>query len=381
MNNMRKFFLFGYFGRNNFGDDLMLISLLRLIPKSKYKKIVLSGNLSFSNKIKNFNTIVYPRTVFNFFKSLFQCTDFVLTGGSWFHDNYKKNPDKINFLIRIILLSVSLIFLRLLNKKIILLGVSIGPFNGNSIIKFFTYLSIYISDKILLRDKKSLSEIKLMNKNFLQKSILGRDLAELISKDFNKRVSGDKNYLGISIINLEQFKNSKNTYDSDIYKKLVNKISKILIQKKKLKIKVFALWTPKDKDINDIHESQKFINLFDKKFENRFELIEYKNNYKSLLKEMIKCKYMISTRLHSFLTAYYLKQNFNVIVYNRKCADAAKHLMISKKRLLFLNKINDENSVSKWFNFLIKNNLNTKSEFDINLKKKISNCLRIKFSQ
>jgi len=378
---MRKFFIFGYFGRNNFGDDLMLISLLRHMPKSKYKKIVLSGNLSFSNKIKNFNTIVYPRTVFNFFKSLFQCTDFVLTGGSWFHDNYKKNPDKINFLIKIILLTVSLIFLRFLNKKVILLGISIGPFSSNSIIKFFSYLSIYFSNTILLRDKKSLSEIKLMNKNFLQKAILGRDLVELISQDFNTKLSGNKNYLGISIMNLEQFKNNENIYDSEIYKKLVNKISKILIQKKKLKIKVFALWTPKDKDINDVHESQKFINLFDKKFKNRFELIEYKNNYKSLLKEMIKCKYMISTRLHSFLTAYYLKQNFNVIVYNRKCADAAKHLMISKKRLLFLNKINDENSISKWFNILIKNNLTIKSEFDSNLKKKINNCLGIKFSQ
>jgi len=84
---MRKFFLFGYFGRNNSSDNLMLISLLRYMLKIKYKKIVLSGNLSFSNKIKNFNTIVYPRTFFNFFKSLFQCTDFVLTDDSWFHDN------------------------------------------------------------------------------------------------------------------------------------------------------------------------------------------------------------------------------------------------------------------------------------------------------
>ena len=49
---MRKFFLFGYFGRNNFGDDLLLISLLKHMSKTKYKKIVLSGNPNFSKKIK-----------------------------------------------------------------------------------------------------------------------------------------------------------------------------------------------------------------------------------------------------------------------------------------------------------------------------------------
>ena len=90
---MRKFFLFGYFGRNNFGDDLMLISLLKHISKTKYKKIVLSGNLNFSKKIKKFNTIIYPRNIFYFVKSLLQCSDFILAGGSWFHDNYRNNPD------------------------------------------------------------------------------------------------------------------------------------------------------------------------------------------------------------------------------------------------------------------------------------------------
>lgn len=377
MNNIKKFFLFGYFGRNNFGDDLMLVSLLKHLSKKKYKKIVLSGNSNFSNKIKNFNTIIYPRNILYFIKGLLQCTDFVLTGGSWFHDNYQKNPDKINFLSRILLLTISLIFLRLLNKKVILLGVSIGPFNDNSIMKFLTYLSLYSCNKVLLRDKKSLNEIKSMNKNFLLKSILGRDLVELISQSFSKKLIGNKNYLGISIMNLEQFKNYKNIYDMDIYKKLAKRLNKFLIKKKNLKIKVFALWTPKNKKINDLYESQKFINLFDKKIKNRIELIEYKNDYNSLLKDINKCKYMICTRLHSFLTSYYLKQNFNLIVYNRKCADAAKHLMISNKRLLFLNKINNESSIEKWFNYLINNNLKIKSEFDNNLIKKINNCLGI----
>ena len=374
---MRKFFLFGYFGRNNFGDDLMLISLLKHISKTKYKKIVLSGNLNFSKKIKKFNTIIYPRNIFYFVKSLLQCSDFILAGGSWFHDNYRKNPDKIIYLIRILLLTVSFIFLRLFKKKVILLGVSIGPFKENSIIKLLTYLSLYSCNKILLRDKNSLNEIRLMNKNFLLKSVLGRDLVELISQSFNKKIISNKNYLGISIMNLEQFKNFKNIYDTDIYKKLAKRLNKILIQKKNLKIKVFALWTPKNRKKNDLYESRKFINLFNKKAKNRIELIEYKNDYNSLLKEMNKCKYMICTRLHSFLTSYYLKQNFNLIVYNRKCADAAKHLMISNKRLLFLNKINDESGIEKWFNYLINNNLKLKSEFDNNLIKKINNCLGI----
>ena len=38
---------------------------------------------------------------------------------------------------------------------------------------------------------------------------------------------------------------------------------------------------------------------------------------------------------------------------------------------------NNENSIEKWFNYLINNNLKIKSEFDNNLIKKINNCLGI----
>ena len=79
-------------------------------------------------------------------------------------------------------------------------------------------------------------------------------------------------------MNLKQFKNSKNIYDTDIYKKLAKRVIKILTLKKNLKIKVFALWTPHNKNINDFYESKRFINLFDNKLKNRIKFIEYKND-------------------------------------------------------------------------------------------------------
>ena len=53
--------------------------------------------------------------------------------------------------------------------------------------------------------------------------------------------------------------------------------------------------------------------------------------------------------------------------------------MISNKRLLYLNKINHESSIEKWFNYLINNNFKIKSEFDSNLIKKLIIVLEFSF--
>lgn len=95
----KKVFLFGYYGRNNIGDDIMLNNIVELLNRRGVKKIiVLSG--SNDNNILNICTEkvnVIKGIKRNLFRVLFElvsCKIFLWGGGTCFFDN----PNKRGFI-------------------------------------------------------------------------------------------------------------------------------------------------------------------------------------------------------------------------------------------------------------------------------------------
>ena len=368
---MRIFFLFGYYGRNNFGDDLMLDSLMKYFAKHRAKKILLTNNCISTTK----NIQRYPRNLYYFLKSCFICTDFILTGGSWFHDNYEKK-NKYFFFLKIFFLTIILFFLNLIGKKIYFLGVSVGPFKKTSLMRILMFILLSIVTKLMVRDKKSFEEIKLINNKFKKKTLVGRDLTELFFKNLKKK-NNKKNILGISVLDLNQFHNNKNNYDKEIFNKIFKLIDIKLNENKNLKLNIFALWTPNDKINNDLNIAKQLITKINPKYKTRIKIVIYKNNSQKILNEMLKCKYFISTRLHSLLASFYLGLNFNCISYNDKCLDSGRLLKIDYKRFLNIKKIQKDKDVKVWFDYLFKNRDEKKITYEKELMNKINLCLQI----
>jgi polysaccharide pyruvyl transferase WcaK-like protein len=352
--NKKKILVFGYYGRYNFGDDLLAISIAKNLRLDNEDITILVGNTSFKKKLTKLGIKTEKRNLFSLSVNILKCNNFILGGGTYFHGSYK--PGFLNYIytLRIFLFSLLLCLLRLFKKKVKLLGVGYGPFNS-FFIKIAAYFSLVAANSILVRDKKSYLEIKKLNKKFLKKTYIGRDLLELEANKLKKisKSNKKKNVIGLSIINMDNFLKSK----KNVYKELTNALIKKLRSNPRLSLNVFALWsTPNKKKENDIEISKKVITYIKSEVSNKVRLYIYDNNPEHILKEISKCKIFISTRLHSFLSAYYLNTNCGLITYNIKCLNVANTLKFNKELIISPKKLMQKKNSLKFVNKLFSNN-------------------------
>jgi len=352
--NKKKILVFGYYGRYNFGDDLLAISIAKHLRLENEDITILVGNDSFKKKLTKLGIKTEKRNLFSLFVNILKCNNFILGGGTYFHGSYKPGFPNYIYTLRIFLFSLLLCLLRLFKKKVKLLGVGYGPFNS-FFIRIAAYFSLVAANSILVRDKKSYLEIKKLNKKFLNKTYIGRDLLELESKKLKNISKNNKkqNIIGLSIINMDNFLKS----EKDVYKELTNALIKKLKSNQKLSLNVFALWsTPNKNKENDIEISKKIILSIKSEVSNKVRLYIYNNNPEYILKQIARCKVFISTRLHSFLSAYYLNTNCGLITYNIKCLNVANTLKFNKELIISPKELMKKKNSLKFINKLFSNN-------------------------
>jgi len=167
-----KYFLYGYFGFNNFGDDLLLEKLLKNIKKRDKKAFFYIRNKEKIDFLKNENnieltcleSIIYTDSnifykLFSYLKKSFNYINksdiFVIGPGGLFLDKGKVNKS-------IIVLYLLVKYASFKNKKIVIVGTSFdiiaNPFNLFLLKKIFL-LSSFIS----VRDSISYAYLKYMN--------------------------------------------------------------------------------------------------------------------------------------------------------------------------------------------------------------------------
>ena len=203
-----KYFLYGYFGFNNFGDDLLLKILIENIEKRdkeaffyirNYKEISFlksKDNIFFTNIeqiiiSKGNKVIKFLKYFKEGFKYIKQSDILVIGPGGLFLDK-----GKFNFSLFFLYLFVKYAYL--LNKKVVIIGISIDLIAN--------YVNLYLikqifshSDFISVRDFISYSYVKYL-KNFnisnISKSV---DLAFLLeSKSIDKKIYD--NTLGLCFV-------------------------------------------------------------------------------------------------------------------------------------------------------------------------------------
>lgn len=153
-----RLLMVGYYGKGNFGDQLMIEGLVSALSDSEiaivaYKEtpFILSGvDIVFNNK----KTSVYS-SLYNFFNiglSFYKCDVVIWGGGTCFYDDIKNGPKNLYGIIKIFLLT------RIFRKKMVFLGVGIGEL-VHSRNKFFTRYILENSDLVTVRDSQSLDYV------------------------------------------------------------------------------------------------------------------------------------------------------------------------------------------------------------------------------
>ena len=218
--------------------------------------------------------------------------------------------------------------MKMRNKKIIYLGVSIGPIatgKGNYIIKKI----MQSSNLAIVRDEKSY-EFLLNIKNHL-KYVLSPDL--VLSLEPPKNELSFKNEevektLGINLMpHYSEIGNKE-----DLENRILHNLVELIRVSPEVKIKFFQFQN--QSSMNDKKTYDKLIKVLEKeKVNKRIEFIKYVN-VENLTSEMLKCDFFIGMRLHSSVICDVLRIPHIMLSYHPKGIGYAQILKYSETMII-----------------------------------------------
>ena len=153
---MRRILVHGYFGGRNFGDDLMLLGFLNRHVKAGDTVAMITPDGTLPGHLAGRVTRAYPKSLGGFLSGLIWATDFVLCGGTVFHDAYPPERHK-GYRKNLIAVAGLLRLARLAGRKVLLPGIGLGPLR-RPLTKAMAKLALGSASYIGLRDDRSLAD-------------------------------------------------------------------------------------------------------------------------------------------------------------------------------------------------------------------------------
>ncbi|MDR3594809.1 polysaccharide pyruvyl transferase family protein [Clostridium sp.] len=309
----KRFLIYGWFGYENLGDELILKSIIEIIgnnnpnnvinvmggrPKSieKYHKGLNTVSTNFDLRFKSILRM-FKYNPFKVIKNLF-CNDYLIIGsGGALSDWNPESTVTLFFMINF--------FKKVLNKTIIILGAGAGPIiMEESMIKFKKVLEQV--DCISLRDKESYDLLKEIGLNNIQ---LTNDVVYDFKDSFSNedKPKNEKDKIGIVIAPLLLNSDKKR---ADYIKEMIKYIKRL--EKYGFYIKLIPFQY--EYDINFFKEIQK---------ETDVDIYEYSNMW-GILDEMKKYDLIVGMRFHSVVISILLNIPVLPIIYHSKVESCVK---------------------------------------------------------
>lgn len=308
---MKKIFFKGYYGYENLGDDIFVITAEWICNNlwSNYRPVFVGKKLprlSSSSVWRVNNSITKGAT--ELFLS-FTCNNIVYFGGSLF-TNGGYSLTNLKYLIR---------KNNYLQRKTNLVGVSIGPFQNitdyNSTQRLLSKVN-YIS----VRDYSSKKILKDMNinKNIGFSFDIAILLREIYPNFINEKSEKSNIKIGISLTR-NASENGRNLEEEQQREdNLLKTIEGLINDNKQVKELVFFEFNG-NKNNGDKEVTEKFYEHFKNKINTK--ILNYDTETKSMLAEISDCDFILGTRLHSGIIAYSLEIPFILVEYHKKCTE------------------------------------------------------------
>ena len=292
---MRKYktALIGYYGFNNFGDELLLQASLNMLERAGINRgeiIILSNQPDETENIFNIKS-VSRWSVKALIKTLINCERLIFGGGGIFQDSTSvKSCVWYWALIKLA---------KLLRVKVYALGQSIGPLKTRAG-KFFTKNALKDLEILQVRDEPSLTlALNLATNNFkLNNIISGCDLALSLDLNFKAKASG-QDYI---LLNLRPHRDLN---------KFINQAQDILQEFNNYNYKIIGIaFSPEDFDLLSKLDAINIYKLY--KF---YNISDINDNFASLF---INAKFALGMRLHFNITAFKFNLKFHALCYDPK---------------------------------------------------------------
>lgn len=292
---MKRLYVFGFYGQNNFGDDLFCYVIKNSLESNGNVKFIgatqsLFKNHSFFsvelNKFfitkNNFIGKIY-RIFLNIISVL--CADKILYGGGSVFGKYASYKQR----------SLVIQLARLLNKKVYALGVSVGPFdNTEQENKFLRLLSNL--DAIWVRDQKSEHYLSKYNVPYISHG----DMVFSLRNKFGVK-NTQKQLMIIAV------------HELDYIDEIVTMVNK------HLGVNGTVIFISLDA------ESEIVASALNKRVVcQNISYIKYSNNLIEIIEVFKTAEYVITSKLHGAIISYVLNIPFYLYEYQEKCTEYLK---------------------------------------------------------
>lgn len=341
----RTVLLCGFYGRNNFGDDLMALSLAKLLLEEKglYLLISTSDPAPFASLPRSHVSFI-PRTARALAGHLGAVDILLQGGGSIFHDAYE-GRSRFPYWINLMSWTALFILARLRGVQVVVAGAGIGPFHS-AIPRAISRAAFAQCRAVGVRDQASCTSFQEIHCH--TPLLRGRDLAILSSNAFRSsaRLAAKRKVLGISVCSLSPY-----FVGDDIDKKYWSTLASALTQfsaEHDCEIVFFSLYTGRGLTSEDDQVSDIIIPLLPKHIPVR--RCSYQSNPEEYIAHFEKCDWFIATKYHAAVTAWLADCDLAIIPYHRKLTDFADEIGLPQSRRMVAH---DQVAPETWLALLL----------------------------
>ncbi|MFC0525308.1 polysaccharide pyruvyl transferase family protein [Pontibacillus salicampi] len=320
-----------YFEKN-LGDDLFIKMLLERYPNVNW--YLIGAHESYKGMFPNMNIQTISKRYFllNFYKF----DALINIGGSIFI----QTPRWYGYFIKRLALTLPL---KVLKRKVFVLGANFGPYNSNLFEKSYNYY-FKILDDVCFRDSKSYNLYRNINRVRVAPDII----YGLNTDKYN--VPTEPNSMGVSVMSLINRQNLRK-YNKDYLNNLSESISDLI--KRGFNIKLFSFC----KEEGDERAIKDILTLISPSEREYIEVINYNGNIDEFLYQYSKVESFITLRFHSLILSQLFNQNIYPITYSDKTINVLEDCSIQDYlHIKNITKINSE----RILNYSNKHNLNIK---------------------
>jgi polysaccharide pyruvyl transferase CsaB len=331
-----RFFIFGYYGWKNVGDDAMLYALLQELSalNSMAEFAILSPvPVVIPPQVLSKTKFVKPSPL-AVSREILRSSTFVIGGGTHICD-YGNRKRVLKILSRILVL---VLYSKLLRKKIYFLNNGLGPISttwGSFLSKSICWLADYIS----VRDEASYRILQAWG--FTDKISLTFDLSALIEplnepgSNIQKIRKNNKRILGISVTPVFEIYHRSKERDLLLINEIAKHVNEWLEENPHWEVWLFT-FKGRSKD-SDVFITQ----LLQERLQppERIKLIPYNSDPRRILAQVAQCDAFIGMKYHSCLFAYLDGIPLLVIEYHPKCRALAAEIGLPKHAIISLEEI------------------------------------------
>ncbi len=334
--------LMGFYGRGNYGDDLMCTALADTLLHAGYRVFVVSSDTASFANLRAKAVTVIPRKLSNVISALRKTKVLCQGGGTNFHDSYQGK-----YLVRQwknLMMWTGLFWVaRMLGVRVIILGAGMGPLR-HPVSRAITRLACAACTAVGVRDQASVDELKsLGTRTYFE---LGFDLAALpspaaISPEWQQNTVG---VLGVSACSLTPFLG-----DAQLNREYWQTLGDALAQfvaRTPVKIIFFSLFTGASSESDDAVIDMIVARLPQGTL---FDRYSYHGDVEAYGALFSKCNWFLGTKYHALLSAYLAGCSCAVVSYNRKMTDLAEDIRLPLDRRVSADKVQP---VRRWLQVL-----------------------------